>query len=103
MQTDHRTDQGVNADVAESLDAVESALSGANRLQAGPMPVVMISGAMYPGEPFWTDSKGRAAALNRWVAVIAKEVGKRFDTHSERSAAEDFARSHRLSIANFRA
>jgi hypothetical protein len=63
MQTDHRTDQGVNADVAESLDAVESALSGANRLQAGPMPVVMISGAMYPGEPSWTDSKGRAAGL----------------------------------------
>jgi hypothetical protein len=32
--------------------------------------------------------------------VIAREVGKRFDTHSERSEAEAFARSHRLSIAN---
>jgi hypothetical protein len=38
--------------------------------------------------------------LGRWISVIAREVGKRFDTHSERSAAEAFVRSHRLSIAN---
>jgi len=32
--------------------------------------------------------------------VIEKEVAKPYETYSERSAAEAFARSHRLSIAH---
>jgi hypothetical protein len=32
--------------------------------------------------------------------VIAKEVGKAYSTKRERAAATEFARSHRLSIAN---
>jgi hypothetical protein len=32
--------------------------------------------------------------------VIAREVGRHYDTHTQRTAAEEFARSHRLSIAN---
>jgi hypothetical protein len=37
--------------------------------------------------------------LNRWVALIARDVGRAYETHTERTSAEDFVRSHRLSIA----
>jgi hypothetical protein len=52
-----------------------------------------------PGEPSWTDAKGRAAALNRWCAVIAKEVAKPYETKSGRDAAIEFARGQ-LSIGH---
>jgi hypothetical protein len=48
----------------------------------------------------WTSPAERAAALKKWVARIAYEVAKPYETKSERDAAEAFARSHRLSIAN---
>lgn len=66
----------------------------------GPLPFVVIPGAIYPGENSWADGKSRAAALNQWAARIAKEVGRQFDTQTEREAATAFAQSHRLSIVN---
>jgi hypothetical protein len=63
-------------------------------------PFVLITGAVYPGSLSWSTPAGRRAALNKWCAVIVREVGKRYQTKTERDEAEAFARSHRLSIAN---
>ena|ERR1700730_3846448 len=68
--------------------------------QRGPLPFVHSEGQVSPNPPTHTDANGRKAALNRWCAVIAREVGKRYQTKTERDEAEAFARSHRLSIAN---
>ena len=38
--------------------------------------------------------------MNKWIARTGKEVGAAYSTKSERDAATEFARSHRLSIAN---
>jgi hypothetical protein len=38
--------------------------------------------------------------LGWWIAKIVREVGRKYETNSERTAAEAFVRSHRLSIAN---
>jgi hypothetical protein len=59
----------------------------------------LIIGAIYPGAS-WSTPEGRRAGLNRWCAVIAREVGKAYQTKTERGLAEAFVRPHRLSIAN---
>lgn len=43
---------------------------------------------------------GRKAALNGWIGRIAKEVATTYQTFDERTAATEFVRSHRLSIAH---
>jgi hypothetical protein len=95
----------------------------ASKPACSPMPFVHIDGAVYPGEPSWTDPKGRNAAFNRWVWVISKEVAtlvapapvqpgqdglsgslpglpRPYQTKTKQDAAAEFVRRHRLSIAN---
>ena len=38
--------------------------------------------------------------MNRWCHVIAREVASQYQTKTERDAAVEFVRQHRLSIAN---
>ena len=38
--------------------------------------------------------------MSKWVSKVARDVGKRYQTKTERNEAEAFARWHRLSIAN---
>jgi hypothetical protein len=64
------------------------------------MPFALIDGRVSDFPPSWIDAKGRAAALNRWCAAIAREIGRAYQTKTQRDAAEAFARSRRLSIAN---
>jgi hypothetical protein len=102
----------VNADVAEGLNvhcadddlAIPDQTGNDGRPDSKPtrqsLPFTHIGGAIYPGDPTWTDPNGRAAALYHWREKIVFEVGRKFETKTERDAAEDFARTHRLSIAN---
>jgi hypothetical protein len=60
----------------------------------------LIEGTVSPFPPSWDTPEGRWTVLNRWCAVIAREVDKRYQTKTERDEAEAFARSHRVSIAN---
>jgi hypothetical protein len=62
-------------------------------------PTKPVRSALHPGAPSWTTPAERKAALNRWCAVIAKEVAKPYETKIERDAAEAFVRGHRFSIA----
>jgi hypothetical protein len=64
------------------------------------LPFAAITGTVSPFPVSWTTPEERKAALGRWVARIAREVASPYQTKSERDAAEQFARSHRLSIAN---
>jgi hypothetical protein len=72
---------------------------------SGPQPFIHIEGAVAtppPGHEHTSpaDKAGFRAAVNKWLARIAREVGRAYSTKTEREAAEKFARSHRLSIAH---
>jgi hypothetical protein len=64
------------------------------------LPFTVIIGSIYEGAPSWSDAKSRAAALWHWRGKIIFEIGRHYQTKTERTTAEAFARSHRLSIAN---
>jgi hypothetical protein len=94
------------ADVALSMPAknrpadLSAEQDRAAKPPAAPQPFVEISGQISVFPLSWTTPAERGAAMNRWVARIAREVGKAYETKPERDAAEAFVRGHRLSIAN---
>jgi hypothetical protein len=48
----------------------------------------------------WSTPDGRRAQFCRWYLRIIREVSRSFPPGPERAAAAEFARSHRLSVAN---
>ena len=78
-------------------DAHAGSLPGLRR----PLPFVAIPGTVSDFPVSWTSTTDRAAALNRWCAIIATETMRSFPAgSSDRLGAKKFVWSHRLSIAN---
>lgn len=90
-------------DPRRTAAATESAAKTGSRDGKSPKPhaaFVTIEGEVCQGVDSWPDSKGRAGAIGRWFALVARDVGKSYTTTPERDAAIAFVQLHRLSIAN---
>jgi hypothetical protein len=95
-----RGDLVCRGDKSELVDQTGARSQALAKSAHVPMPFIEIQGQVYEGKPSWTSPDERRAALGRWISLIVREVGKPYQTKSERDAATLFVRSHRLSIAN---